>query len=129
MTLVHWVCTRAPGLATCVLILFLMAPLLATAASDEFIAGYASGVLEHEFGLTDATVAVQDGVVTVTAKTLAIVDQGKVTSALKQIPGVRSAQFVEADPAMTPPADGTVQATIPAPVSKWLAHGQLFSPL
>ena len=128
MTRVRRARTR-PCPAIYVFLLFLLSPLLAAAASDEFIAGYASSVLEHEFGLTDAAITVDDGVVTVTSRTLAIIDQGKVTSALKQIPGVRSVRFVEADPAMTPPGGGTVQATIPAPVSKWLPHGLLFSPM
>ncbi|HKO30960.1 MAG TPA: DUF1207 domain-containing protein [Nitrospiraceae bacterium] len=113
----------------CGLLLLLLTPVLAAAASDEFIAGYVSSVLEHEFGLTDAAITVDDGVVTVTSRTLAVIDQGKVTSALKQIPGVRAVGYVEADPAMTPPGGGSVQATIPAPVSKWLPHGLLFSPL
>jgi hypothetical protein len=129
MTLACGVRARPLRLEIGVLLLFILSPLIAAAASDEFVAGYASSVLEHEFGLTDAAITVNDGVVTVTSRTLAVVDQGKVASALKQIPGVRAVRFVEGDPALAPAADGSVQATIPAPASKWLAHGLLFTPL
>jgi hypothetical protein len=39
-------------------------------ASDEFIAGYTSAILQHEFNVTDAAVEVHDGSVLVTTKTL-----------------------------------------------------------
>ena len=49
-------------------------------ASDEYIAGYASGILQHEFGITDAFVEVRNGEVVVTTKSLATIDRGKVVA-------------------------------------------------
>lgn len=98
-------------------------------ASDDFIAGYASAILEHEFSVTDAAVEIRDGFVVVTTKTLGKVDRGKVVSALKQIPGVTQVEIRESDPSVTPAVPDAVQANIPAPESKWLPRGFLFSPL
>jgi len=98
-------------------------------ASDEFIAGYASAILEHEFSVTDASVEVRDGVVVVTAKTLGNIDRDKIVSAIQQVPGVARVEIRTADPSSTPPIQEAVQTTIPEPQSKWLPHGVLFSPL
>jgi hypothetical protein len=97
-------------------------------ASDEYIAGYAAAILEHEFSVTDASVEVRDGAVVVTTKTLGNVDQGKVVSALKQIPGVSQVEIRAADPSSVSPTRAAVQTTIPEPESKWLPRGTLFSP-
>jgi hypothetical protein len=101
-------------------------------ASDEFIAGFATSILQHEFGVTDATVEVQDGVVVVTAKSPATIDRGKVVTALQQVPGVSRVEIRSADSvaaaAAEPPGEA-VQTTIPKATSKWLAHGTLFAPL
>jgi len=99
-------------------------------ASDEFIAGYATSIVQHEFGVTDASVEVHDGVVVVTTKSLATIDRGKLVSALQQIPGVSRVEIRSADsPAAAAPADDAVQTTIPAPGPKWLPHGALVAPL
>ena len=97
-------------------------------ASDEFIAGYASAILEHEFGVTDATVEVHNGAIVVTTKSLGNVDPGKLLTALQQIPGVSDVEIHTADPSSISAAEG-VQVTIPAQHSKWLPHGALFAPL
>src|SRR5215467_1352177 len=97
-------------------------------ASDEFIAGYASAILEHEFSVTDATVQVHNGAIIVTTKTLGNVDRGKLLTALQQIPGVSDVEIHTADPSSTSPAEG-VQVTIPEQHSKWLPRGALFAPL
>lgn len=98
-------------------------------ASDDFIAGYASAILEHEFNVTGAAITVDDGAVVVVTKTLGKVDRGKVESALRQIPGVTQVDFKEGDPASTPTVPAAVQTSIPEPTSKWLPRGFLFSPL
>ncbi|HEX8751013.1 MAG TPA: DUF1207 domain-containing protein [Nitrospira sp.] len=98
-------------------------------ASDEFIAGYASAILEHEFSVTDATVEVHDGAIVVTTKTLGNVDRGKVLAALKAIPEVSDVEIHIADPSSTSPTEGAARATIPALHSKWLPRGTLFAPL
>ena len=97
-------------------------------ASDEFIAGYASAILEHEFSVTDATLEVHNGTIVVTAKTLGNIDRGKLLAALQQIPGVSDVEIHTADPSSTSAAEG-VQVTIPEQQSKWLPRGALFAPL
>ena len=109
------------------------------AADDSYIAGYAAAVLEHEFSVTDATIQVENGMVTVTTKTIGKVDRGKVLSALKKIPGVKNAEIQLQDnagaPAPSIPAEGEEpsaegeQTVIPGPQPKWLPRGLLFSPL
>src|SRR5215831_20389727 len=94
-------------------------------ASDEFIAGYASAILEHEFSVTDATVEVHDGAIVVTMKSLGNIDRGKLLTALQQIPGVSDVEIHTADSASTAVTEG-VQVTIPEQHSKWLPRGALF---
>ena len=109
------------------LLLSLAAPAI---ASDEFIAGYATSIVQHEFGVTDAAVEVHEGVVVVTTKSLATIDRGKLVAALQQIPGVSRVEVRSADsPAAAPPSDDAVQTTIPTAGPKWLPHGALFAPL
>jgi uncharacterized protein DUF1207 len=99
-------------------------------ASDEFIAGYATGILQHEFGITDASVEVREGTVVVTTKSLATIDRGKVVAALEQIPGVSKVEIRTAAPGGAPSGDeDAVQATIPTAGAKWLPHGALFGPI
>ena len=117
----------------CVCALVLLGVLLfqpaIVSASDEFIAGYASAILQHEFNVADASVEVRDGHVVVTTKTLETVDQGKVTSAIKQIPGVTRVELRSAEPSSPPLLEEPVQTTIPEPAPKWLPRGALFAPL
>ncbi|HEX2056531.1 MAG TPA: DUF1207 domain-containing protein, partial [Nitrospiraceae bacterium] len=111
----------------------------ALAADDSYIAGYAAAVLEHEFSITNAVIQVEDGVVTVTTKSIGGVDQGKVVSALKRIPGVRDAHVKSQAPTGPLPTDVPdegvkagaegVETAIPGPQPKWLPRGLLFSPL
>lgn len=98
-------------------------------AQDDFIAGYASAVLEHEFSVTDAAIDVSSGLVTVTTQTLGNADRGKIISALRQIPGVTQAEIRIGHPSSTPPEANGVRVTIPEPKSRWLPRGLLFSPL
>lgn len=100
-----------------------------THASDDFIAGYASAVLEHEFGLSGASIETKDGVVTVTAKTLGTLDRAKIISALEQIPGVVQADLREAPPVSAETGTSGIVTTIPETGSHWLPRTLLFSPL
>jgi hypothetical protein len=99
------------------------------AASDEFIAGYTTGILQHEFGVSDASVEVHDGVVVVTTKSLATIDRGKVVAAIEQVPGVTRVEIRSADSPAASPGEDAVQTTIPTAGPKWLPHGALFAPL
>lgn len=98
-------------------------------ASDEFIAGYATAILEHEFSVTGASVETDNGVITVTTKTLGKVDREKVISALKQIPGVVQAEIREVEPVSADDRPHGVVTSIPEPQSNWLPRNPLFSPL
>jgi hypothetical protein len=108
-------------------------------ADDSYIAGYAAALLEHEFNITDAVIQVEDGIVTVTMKSIGGVDQGKVLSALEKIPGVRSADVRLKEPEGPSPPDvrgegveasaNGVRTAIPGPRAEWLPRGLLFSPL
>lgn len=120
---------RARILGVVLLSLLLLGITYPALASDEFIAGYATGILQHEFGLTDASVEVHEGVVVVTTKSLATIDRGKVIAALEQIPGVSRVEIREAASSAGTPDEGTVQATIPTAGAKWLPHGTLFAPI
>lgn len=119
---------RRCRLCLCLFVVVLSVPPVVS-ASDEFIAGYASAILQHEFNVTDASVEIRDGAILVTTKTLRNIDRGKVETALKQIPGVTQVEILEGDPSSIPSAQGSVLTTIPEPHSKWLPRGALFSPL
>ena len=116
------------GLKVGLLVLSLFLPRVVS-ASDDFIAGYASAILEHEFHVTDASVEVRDGAIVVMTKSLGNIDRGKVLSALQEIPGVSRVEIRTADPSSTSPTEGAVHTTIPAQHSKWLPHEALFAPL
>src|SRR5512142_953373 len=92
------------GLKVCLLVVSLFLPQVVS-ASDEFIAGYASAILEHEFRVTDASVEVRDGAIVVTTKSLGNIDRGKVLSALQEIPGVSRVEIRTADPSSTSPTE------------------------
>jgi hypothetical protein len=127
-----WRSVRLPAWHSLVLCALCASALLSISparASDDFIAGYASAILEHEFSVTDAVVDVEGGLVTVTTKSLGRADRGKVVNAIKQIPGVNEVQIRQAAPDSQPPAANGVRTTIPEPQSRWLPRGLLFSPL
>jgi hypothetical protein len=98
-------------------------------ASDDFIAGYAAAILEHEFGVTGASVETKDGVVTVTAHTLGSLDRVKITSALQQIPGVVKADIREVSDVSAEAGTNGIITTIPEARARWLPRTLLFSPL
>ena len=111
----------------CALLAALSVP-RADASDDEFIAGYATAIVEHEFGVTDASVETLDGSVVVTTKSLGNVDRRKLEGALRDIPGVSQVEIREGQSRAV--ANGAaVQTTIPEPRSKWLPRGLLFNPL
>ena len=126
-------CMRALGMT----VLFCFQAQFSPAADDSYIAGYAAAVLEHEFNVTDATIQVENGMVTVTTRTIGNVDRGKVLSALKKIPGVKSAdirmQYSAGAQALpeegVQPSSQGEETVIAGPQPKWLPRGLLFSPL
>jgi Protein of unknown function (DUF1207) len=104
----------------------------AVAADDSYIAGYAASVLQHEFNAANASLVVNNGVVTVYAASLGTLDRTKVQTALELIPGVTRVEILEGTAApeipKTPPP-GAITQEIPKPESKFLPNGLLFDPL
>ena len=116
----------------CFLCLFPSFPIGAIAADDSYIAGYAAAVLQHEFNATNASLIVQDGVVTVHAVSLGTLDRTKVRTALERIPGVTRVEIVEVPTAAEvpkPPPSKAITQEIPKPESKFLPNSLLFDPL
>jgi Protein of unknown function (DUF1207) len=124
---------------------FLLFPHLLGAGTveDAYIAGYTASSLEHEFGLRDAALEVQNGVVTVVLVAGSQVDRGKFEAAIKRIPGVvkvdirdetaeklehRSMRYPQAGDAKEQPS-GAITTAIEDHTSKWMPHGLLFNPL
>lgn len=126
---VMWNWTKVTVVLLCLLLGWITNAL---AAEDSYIAGYAAAVLQHEFNATNASLIVQDGVVTVYAMSLGTLDRTKVQTALETIPGVKRVEIIEgiADSEIpkTPPSDAITQK-IPEPESKFLPNGLLFDPL
>lgn len=101
----------------------------AAAASDQYIAGYAAGLLEHEFHLSGAVVKVEQGRVDVYAKRLAAEDPAKIVTALQAIPGVVQAEVHTGAGPSGAPGPGVVQAVTPESGSKFLPRGLLVDPM
>lgn len=100
----------------------------AAAGSDEYIAGYAAAVLEHEFDLPGTVIQVDQGVVTVYVERLGAEDPGKITTALEQIPGVVRADVREGPETGSKIDPVSVRAATPKPESKFLPRGLLVEP-
>jgi hypothetical protein len=122
---------QAPALAWAVALVWF--PLgVAGAGDDAFIAGYATGMLEQEFRLNDATVTVTDGVLFLRARDLGGLRPDQLRTALGRIPGVARVEIEMVSessvtvPAGTGPAAG---ASVGEPPSRWFPHGLLFDPL
>ena len=124
-----WIVIQAAVFLVC----FLLGVVPATLAGDDaYIAGYAAAVLQHEFHIAQALVSVDNGTVTVDAKSLGTVDRSKVQTALESIPGVTHVEIREgraATEAATAPPPEAIKQVLPKPESKFLPRGLLFAPL
>jgi hypothetical protein len=63
--------------------------------ADAFIAGYATAVLEREFGVTGASLAVKDGVIYLDAEDLGSSDRTRAEAALSENRGVARVEMRE----------------------------------
>lgn len=123
-------------------VLLLLLPTAATAApsdADVFLRGYVAAVLEREFKLVPPSLAVEGGVVTLSATDLAAADRERVVATLKELRGVARVEVRDAmaPPAPPPPAVGP--STAPAPEERLrvlkvfqlgtMPGGHLFDPL
>ena len=105
---------------------------------DNFIAGFASAVLENDFHLQSSTLTVDHGVIRLMSSEIAAADRQRVVSALKKINGVTAVEIVDTQPATRPSAANQATAapggqgvqTILAP-QQWTLFSptNVFSPL
>jgi hypothetical protein len=68
---------------------------LPAATSDDFIQGYASAVLEREFGIKNFSLKVAGVVVTITSKELSDADHNRILAAVTTIEGVKKVEIVD----------------------------------
>ena len=102
----------------------------AAPARDDYIAGYATAVVEREMRFTGRDLSVKDGVVTISAGNLSAPEREKLVAALSGIPGVL--RVVIADPkdrAGTQPPGRTTTTTDEMLPIGFLPPSQLFKPL
>jgi len=99
------------------------------AGQDEYIAGYAASMLEHEFHLSSAVIEVEKGKVDVYVPRLGAEDPEKILSSLRAIPGVTGAQVHRGEEGTRGTGAGRVRAVTPEAGSKFLPRGLLMEPL
>ena len=103
------------------------------AADDAYIAGYAAAVLEHDFKAVTPSLAVHNGIVTVAADSLHMIDRAKVQTALENIPGVMRVEIREGplppSAGVSPQAEASKAEDVPKAESTFLPHSLLFAPL
>lgn len=101
----------------------------AYAGQDEYIAGYAASMLEHEFHLSAAVIEVEGGMVTVYVPRLGAEDPEKILSSLRAISGVTGAHVHTGEKAAGSTKAGAVRTVTPESHSKFLPRGLLVEPL
>ena len=129
-TLIRWlqlvflavfVCDLSPGFS---------ASASAAPARDDYIAGYATAVVEREMRLGGRDLSVKDGVITISSANLSVPEREKLIAALSGIPGVL--RIVIADPkdlgGTQPPGRTTTTIDEKLPIG-FLPPSQLFKPL
>lgn len=123
------ICLLAPAFLSCVSLLCAH-PAWSQVTGDEYIAGFAAAVLQHEFKAVDSTLQVRNGIVKISARSLGGLDREKVKRALTGIAGVKEVVIIEREdsPSSPPPPQG-VSVDVPETESSFLPRGLLFAPL
>lgn len=129
-TLIRWlqlifvtvfVCEVSPGFA---------ASASAAPARDDYIAGYATAVVEREMRLAGRDLSVKDGVITISAANLSAQEREKLVTALAGIPGVLRIDVADPkDLAGAQPRGRTTTTTDEKLAIGFLPPSQLFKPL
>jgi Protein of unknown function (DUF1207). len=106
----------------------------AVPTNDQYIAGYATAVLEREFNLTAASLSVKDGVITLSTEDLAGSDREKINAVLGNIRGVVRVAVIEFAPPVSQQSAivrdrSAAKAEISPPGPIFLPPGRLFDPL
>lgn len=105
-------------------------PVWSRPVSDDFILGFATSVLHHEFNVVDANLKVHDGVIWINSRSLAGINQEKLTRALSGIEGVKQVVINETDaPMVRAGSDTTGDLDLAGEESRFLPRGLLFAPL
>ncbi len=99
------------------------------AVQDDYIAGYAASLLEHEFHLSKAVIEVEQGRIAVYVPRLGGEDPDKIEASLRAIPGVTEVGVQVGSEAPRQARTGTVRAVTPESDSKFLPRGLLVDPL
>ncbi|HEU5092454.1 MAG TPA: hypothetical protein VFT30_07205, partial [Nitrospira sp.] len=113
-------CLRTPSLILCLSLLG--APSTwAQVTTDEYIAGFATAVLQHEFKAADSTLQVHDGVIRISARSLGGLDREKVKRSLTDIAGVKEVVIEEDEElAASPTPQRGVLVDVPETESSFL---------
>jgi len=129
-TLIRWlqsvvflvfVCDVTPGFA---------ASASAAPARDDYIAGYATAVIERELPNVGRDLTVKDGVITISAENLSAPEREKLLTALSAVPGVRRIDLGDSsDLAGAQPLARTTRTTDEKLPAGFLPPSQLFKPL
>ena len=111
---------------------------LPAATSDDFIQGYASAVLEREFGIKNFSLNVTDEAIRVRSEELAGADHDKIIAALSSIQGVQKVEIVDASGVVVASSTSQQTGAQRASLQKFakpdyelgfLPSGNLFEPL
>ena len=111
------------------------APGFAAPPNDDFIAGYATGILTHQLGLKGQTLSVKNGMVLISGKNLDEETRSRIAQVLSEVPGVQEVKISESDrlsPAATTAtleADGGAESESVLYQTGLMPSGHLFKPL
>ncbi|MBX3304304.1 MAG: DUF1207 domain-containing protein [Nitrospira sp.] len=116
-------------LAIC-LVLFETNPAWSRPVTDEYILGFATSVLRHEFNVIDATLKVHKGVIWINGSGLEGINQDKLKRALGGIEGVKQVVISETEESAAPAVSDDIGAVnLSEGSSGFLPRGLLFAPL
>lgn len=104
-------------------------PAWSRTVTDEYILGFATSVLHHEFNVIDANLKVRSGVVWVNSSGLEGINQDKLKRALGTIEGVKQVVISETEETMAPalPEEASKASSLDG-ATGFLARGLLFAP-
>jgi hypothetical protein len=98
--------------------------------TDDYILGFATSVLRHEFNVIGATLKVHNGVIWIHARDLQGINEDKLKRALDGIEGVNRVVISETEEPMASAApDDTLEVKISEGTTGFLRRGLLFAPL
>lgn len=100
--------------------------------TDEYLLGFTTAILRHEFNVTNASVSVHNGIISISGPDLEGINQAKLKRALGGIDGVKRVVLNDEDGVGLVSEDESTREHIPASAEssfKFLPRGLLFAPL